>query len=119
MTEQPTPQPDKPTEALEAAIKKRLEYTLDIDASGLAKAIVELPEIRSALTPAQDVGRAEEVLNKLLGKIRQKKGFYSVSVGHSETKQAHKTGILKGLDAAEKEIEEALAATYPHLFKGE
>lgn len=50
---------------------------------------------------------ADKAMQKLLGKIRQKKGFYSVSVGHSEVKQAHKAGILKGLHAAEKEIETA------------
>lgn len=55
-------------------------------------------------------GSAVAILNKLLGKIRQKKGFYSSSVGHSETKQAYKAGILKGLDAAEKEIEDAMIA---------
>lgn len=50
-----------------------------------------------------------EALNKLAAKMRQKKGFYSVSVGNSEVRQAHKAGILKGLDAAEKEINAALS----------
>ena len=66
--------------------------------------------IITALTPVQNLEGDVDILKNLLGKIRQKKGFYSASVGHSEVKQAHKTGILKGLDAAEKEIDEALAA---------
>jgi hypothetical protein len=68
---------------------------------------------RSALSPnAVVIPNEKDVLKKLLGKIRQKRGFYSVSVGTSEVKQAHKSGILKGLDAAEKLIEEAILSQY-------
>jgi hypothetical protein len=67
----------------------------------------------AALSPnAVVIPNEKDVLKKLLGKIRQKRGFYSISVGASEVKQAHKAGILKGLDAAEKLIEEAILSQY-------
>lgn len=49
-------------------------------------------------------------VQKLEGKIRQKKGFYNISVGHDPVKQAHKAGTLKGLDIAHEEIKQTLTA---------
>ena len=50
------------------------------------------------------------VLESIQAQIKQKQGFYSISVGNSEVRQAHKAGILKGLDAANKCISEAIEA---------
>lgn len=55
-------------------------------------------------------GYVADDLKKLAAKIRQKKGFYAISVGHDEVKQAHKAGILKGLDIVHKELEAMIAA---------
>lgn len=56
-----------------------------------------------------------DALVNIEAKIRQKKGFYSISVGHDEVKKAHKAGILKGLDVVHEEIKAMLAAApHPH-----
>ena len=60
------------------------------------------------LQDAMELARGE--VNKLEARIRQKKGFYSISVGHDAVKQAHKAGTLKGLDVAHEEIKQTLTA---------
>lgn len=69
--------------------------------------------IRAALTaqPKQPDVNAELLgaLQSLEAKIRQKKGFYAISVGHDEVKQAHKAGVLKGLDVVHEEVKQAIA----------
>lgn len=50
-----------------------------------------------------------EVLESLDAKIRQKKGFYTISVGNDEVRRAHKAGVLKGLDAVREEIKAILS----------
>jgi len=53
---------------------------------------------------------AKQALAKLDAKIRQKKGFYAISVGHDDVKKAHKAGILKGLDVIHEEVKQEIAA---------
>lgn len=78
--------------------------------------LVEMEEILSTLDRLIAEGDkmvVPDVLQKLEAKIRQKKGFYAISVGHDEVKKAHKAGILKGLDVVHEEVKQAMLSATP------
>lgn len=66
---------------------------------------------RTALTTQRSEVYQEPLkeLNWVEAMIRQKKGFYAVSVGHDPVKIAHKAGINKGLDASHEIVKQAIA----------
>ena len=53
----------------------------------------------------------KQALDALDAIIRQKKGFYAISVGHDEVKKSHKAGILKGLDVVHEEVKKLMTAS--------
>ena len=66
--------------------------------------------IRTALGAQQPDVNAEllEALNGVEAMIRQKKGFYAISVGHDPVKIAHKAGVNKGLDVVHEIVKQAI-----------
>ena len=76
------------------AIKKRLEMTLDINASGLAEAIMELPEMQSALDtqkPAGDLSVLYEIKD-ILPNPSQVRDRLNIWLYHNDPKLPHNKG---------------------------
>ena len=64
--------------------------------------------IRTALGAQQPDAELLAALNGVEAMIRQKKGFYAISVGHDPVKIAHKAGVNKGLDVVHEIVKQAI-----------
>lgn len=62
--------------------------------------------IRAALQPRPDV--VEVLRDKMIGKIRQRMGYFKGQAAHTDIAQAHRSGMMKAFDICEKILHETL-----------